>query len=145
MRIVKLQTRTRELNLPSTRSRSCKPHLHAIPEVPPILSNTCSNHGQGLANPTYMRLRKSHPFLATRAATNVTEPPINAVPPNTCAYRNPPSFLWISAPASGGPVRQAIETTVKHMPVRTPIFLRSVVRLAHAAGKRLCTPAAKKP
>jgi hypothetical protein len=33
----------------------------------------------------------------------------------------------------------------KHMPVLTPILDKSVVKLAHEAGKRLCIPAPKKP
>jgi hypothetical protein len=33
----------------------------------------------------------------------------------------------------------------KHMPVRTPIFNRLVVRLAHDAGRRLWMPAPKTP
>lgn len=85
------------------------------------------------------------PFFAILAESNVQDPATKAEPPNICARRNPPSSLWIRAPAKGGPVRQAIETTEKHIPVRTPIFFMSVVRLAHAAGNRLWTPAAKKP
>jgi hypothetical protein len=45
----------------------------------------------------------------------------------------------------GGPVKQATEMKEKHIPVLTPIFDKSVVRLAHDAGKRLWTPAPKNP
>ncbi len=96
-------------------------------------------------NPIYIRTRHSNPFFATLAATKVSEPPTNADPPNACANKNLPPSIWINAPASGGPVKHAIEITEKHIPVRVPILLRSGVRLAHAAGNRLWIPAAKKP
>lgn len=51
----------------------------------------------------------------------------------------------MSAPAMGAPVRHATDTMEKHMPVRVPILLRSLVKLAQAAGNRLWMPAPKKP
>lgn len=72
-------------------------------------------------------------------------PAINAEPPNICAYKNPPSFLWIRIPAIGGPVTQATEMNEKAMPVLVPIFFMSDVRLAQHAGKRLWMPEPKKP
>ncbi|EKG19791.1 hypothetical protein MPH_02937 [Macrophomina phaseolina MS6] len=84
-------------------------------------------------------------FFAILAAMSVKVPPINTDPPNTWAYRNPPPSLCIKAPAIGGPVKQAMEIKEKHIPVRTPIFFRSLVKLAQEAGKRLCMPAPKNP
>ena len=92
-----------------------------------------------------MRIRKCNPFFAILAANKVREPPMNADPPKTCANKNRPSSFWIKAPARGGPVKQAIEMTEKHMPVRVPILVKSEVKLAHAAGNKLWIPAAKKP
>lgn len=84
-----------------------------------------------------MRTVKVKPFLAILAPNKAKVPAMKAEPPNTWAYRKPPWLTCTSEPTIGGPVKQAIETTLKHMPVRTPILFKSVVRLAHAAGNRL--------
>ena len=48
-----------------------------------------------------------------------------------------------SALAIGIPVRQTMDTMLKHMPVHTLITLIRVVRPAQTAGKRPCTLVAK--
>lgn len=109
----------------------------SAPENPDHIQYSASKH--------YTRCLISNPLFAIRAARRISEPPISADPPNIWAYRKPPSCRPMRAPAIGDPVRQAINTTEKHMPVRIPILFRSGVRLAQAAGNRLCTPAAKNP
>ena len=79
------------------------------------------------------------------ATTSSNEPAMKEEPPNICANQNLPSSFWIRAPANGGPVRHAKEMKDKHIPVRVPILVRSVVKLAQAAGKRLWIAAPKNP
>lgn len=51
----------------------------------------------------------------------------------------------MSAPPSGGPVRVAKLTILKTIPILTPAFFRSVVKLDRVAGKRPWIPAADRP
>ena len=51
----------------------------------------------------------------------------------------------MSAPASGEPVKQATLMMENTIPILTPIFFKSVVKLDSVAGNKLCTPAAKYP
>ena len=56
----------------------------------------------------------------------------------------PPEAVII-APAMGGPVNVAKLFSVNTMPILTPVFLMSLVRLVNPAGNKLWVPPAVKP
>ncbi|KAI9643209.1 hypothetical protein NHQ30_007825 [Ciborinia camelliae] len=64
---------------------------------------------------------------------------------NICAYSYPPFLFWINTPPIGGPVNTAKLTTVNTIPILTPAFPKSVVRLLSVAGNSPWIPAANVP
>lgn len=94
---------------------------------------------------SYQTLPTRHPLFLTLAAIRKLPPTIIALPANSCAPRYLPPMRWIRAPDSGVPVKEAKLTTLNTIPILTPAFFKSLVRLDKVAGNRLWIPAAKRP
>src|SRR3569833_481452 len=116
--------------------RCCKRHL--APERAQWLA---AGSGGPLQTYTFALLPSPNLLLfAARAATRNPLPKRRVAPANTCAPMYRPPWDEMMAPAIGGPVSVAKLTMVKIMPMRTPVFLRSVVRLVRPAGNKDCIP-----
>ena len=137
--------------------RWCEQHVEywCLMQLDTILSSDISKRCLR-CRPTYPRpkiatfispytLPRLQPIRATRVTNKSAHPAIITLPANICAPMYFPSSFCISAPARGDPVRHAKLITLKHIPILTPAFFRSVVKLVSVAGKRPWIPAANIP
>lgn len=74
--------------------------------------------------------------LANLAMIRSRVPTNKSTAAKICAYSYPPFFSCIKTPPIGGPVNTAKLTTVNTMPILTPAFRKSGVRLLNVAGNR---------
>jgi len=75
----------------------------------------------------------------------IAYPAIIILPANIYAPTYRPLSFYINAPANGDPVKHAKLKILKHIPILTPAFFRSVVRLLSVAGNNPWIPATKSP
>ena len=76
----------------------------------------------------------TNPVLVTLAPTIANAPTINKLAENICMSKYLPPFAVIRAPAIGDPVSTAKLLIVYPIPILVPIFDKSDVKLASAAG-----------
>ena len=93
----------------------------------------------------YVLTLKTKPVRPTRAMVKAAAPRSILVAAQTCAPRYVPPSVWISAPATGLPVKLAKATTLKTIPILVPSLLRSSVSAARETANRDWMAEANKP